>query len=134
MTRSLTFMFLPHIMMAILWEVDKVDMVLSFHANLRAEQNLENFVFMITILNSYNCLRLLKKIVGLKCVLDQRLFLFSLGLGQSQSPSLGPKMNTKVVFNHDPPPPPTTLNFLTSSRHSRRLKLGCSFRRQIGGF
>ena len=27
------------------------------------------------------------------------LFLFSLGLGRSQSPSLGPKMNTKVAFN-----------------------------------
>ena len=30
--------------------------------------------------------------------------LFSLGLGRSQSPILGPKMNTKVAFNHPPPP------------------------------
>ena len=59
------------------------------------------------------------------------VLLFSFGLGQSQSPSLGPKMNTKVAFNTHPPPPPTTtthppttLNFLTSFRHSRRLKLG----------
>ena len=56
--------------------------------------------------------------------------LFSLGLGRSQSPSLRPKMNTKVAFSHHPqlthlsPTTTTKLNLLTSSRHSRRLKLG----------
>ena len=34
------------------------------------------------------------------------------------------KLNTIIGLNHHPPPPPTTTNFLTSSRHSRRLKLG----------
>ena len=35
-------------------------------------------------------------------------------------------MNTKVTFNttHPPPPLPTTVHFLISSRHRRRLKLG----------
>ena len=33
------------------------------------------------------------------------------------------KLNTIIGLNH-PPAPPTTINFLTSSRHSRRLKLG----------
>ena len=49
------------------------------------------------------------------------LILFSLGLGRSKVLVLrfGPKINTKVAFNTT-----TTVNFLTSSRHSRRLKLG----------
>jgi len=48
-------------------------------------------------------------------------FLFSFGLGRSKVLVLrfGPKMNTKVAFNTT-----TTLNFLTNSRHSGRLKLG----------
>ena len=47
---------------------------------------------------------------------------FSLGLGRGKVLVLmfGPKMNTKVAFDH----PPITINFLTSSSHSRRLKLG----------
>ena len=48
----------------------------------------------------------------------KHMILFSLGLGQSQNPSFGPKMNTKVAFNT------TTGNVLTSSRHSRKWKLG----------
>ena len=57
--------------------------------------------------------------------LIRRDLLFSLGLGRSKVLVLrfGPKMNTKVAFNTHPLIT-TTLNFLTSSRHSRRLKLG----------
>ena len=44
-------------------------------------------------------------------------------LKQSLSLSLGPKITLKLLST-PPPPTTTTLNFLTSSRHSRRLKLG----------
>ena len=52
------------------------------------------------------------------------LTLYGLGLGPSKVLVLrfGPKMNTKVAFNTTKTT--TTLNCLTSSRHSIRLKLG----------
>ena len=53
----------------------------------------------------------------------ESILLFSLSLGRSKILVLrcGPRMNTKVAFTVTPP---TTVNLLTSSRHSRRLKLG----------
>ena len=43
---------------------------------------------------------------------------------QSISFKVWTKDKHKSYCQHPPPPPPTTVNFLTSSRHSRRLKLG----------
>ena len=43
------------------------------------------------------------------------MFLFSLGVGRSQSPMVGPKMNTKVAFNTTTSPTSTT----TTTHHTK---------------